>query len=169
MAQEIERKFLLRETPISIGIIGNTIQQGYLSIDINGAEVRLRRINRPIHDDSNFLTIKAGAGLERTEVEIPLSIRHFQALWPLTSERQLTKRRYCIDLVSGDCIEIDYFKGVLKGLVIAEVEFKSVELAQAFMPPDWLSVVREVTDDPRYFNYRLAQIKTQDELAQLLP
>jgi adenylate cyclase len=52
-------------------------------------------------------------------------------------------------------IELDVYGGDLEGLVVAEVEFASEEDADAFDPPAWLG--REVTDDPRYKNQRLAR------------
>ena len=46
------------------------------------------------------------------------------------------------------------YHGRLSGLLVAEVEFDSPAAAAGFDPPEWLG--REVTDDPRYKNKRLA-------------
>ena len=47
------------------------------------------------------------------------------------------------------------YKGQLAGLIVAEVEFDSVEASEAFDAPGWLG--REVTDDPAYTNRVLAE------------
>ena len=62
--------------------------------------------------------------------------------------------RYEIEHEQG-VIEVDVFEGNLSGLVMAEIEFASVEASQDFRPPPWFS--REVTDDARYKNKNLAQ------------
>jgi adenylate cyclase len=46
------------------------------------------------------------------------------------------------------------YHGRLNGLRTAEIEFESLAAATAFVPPGWLG--RDVTDDPRYKNKRLA-------------
>ena len=51
-------------------------------------------------------------------------------------------------------LELDVYHGRLEGLLTAEVEFDAVAAASAFVPPDWLG--RDVTDDPRYKNKKLA-------------
>jgi len=80
--------------------------------------------------------------------------RRFAALWPLTDGRRIEKRRYRIPAGDGLTLELDVYHGRLEGLLTAEVEFGSVDDAAAFVPPDWLG--RDVTDDPRYKNKRLA-------------
>ena len=47
--------------------------------------------------------------------------------------------------------EVDEFKGLNEGLIIAEIELKSED--QIFDLPEWVGM--EVTDDPRYFNSNL--------------
>ena len=51
-------------------------------------------------------------------------------------------------------IEVDIYSGALTGLSVAEVEFATEDAADAFEPPAWFG--REVTDDPRFKNQRLA-------------
>ena len=46
------------------------------------------------------------------------------------------------------------YSGALTGLSVAEVEFATEDAADAFEPPAWFG--REVTDDPRFKNQRLA-------------
>jgi adenylate cyclase len=51
-------------------------------------------------------------------------------------------------------IELDVFSGTHAGLVLAEVEFESMDALEAFVAPEWFGV--EVTDDGRYTNAALA-------------
>ena len=51
--------------------------------------------------------------------------------------------------------ELDIFEEDLKGLVIVEVEFDSVEEANAFSAPDWFG--EDVTNSGKYHNSYLSQ------------
>jgi CYTH domain-containing protein len=88
------------------------------------------------------------------EEELEIEPGRFDRLWPLTEGRRIEKRRYEIPSEAGWTIELDVYAGALGGLVVAEVEFPSEQEAAAFAPPEWIG--REVTDDPRYKNRRLA-------------
>jgi adenylate cyclase len=125
------------------------IDQGYLSVDANGAEVRLRKVG-----EHYFETYKGSGRLQRTELEIELSHDQFSTLWPGTEIRRLEKIRYQIR-EAGQKIELNVFRGNLEGLVLAEIEFPSREKSSEFEPPNWLG--EEVTEDSRYKNQNLAQ------------
>jgi CYTH domain-containing protein len=144
---EVERKFLVPETPDLSGTDSDEIEQGYLAIGSDG-EVRLRwRGERPL------LTAKRGSGISRDEAEVELDREAFERLWRLTEGRRLHKRRHVIP--HGDLrIEVDVYEGELEGLVVAEIEFTSEDEARAFQPPDWIG--DEVTGDERYLNETLA-------------
>jgi adenylate cyclase len=147
VALEIERKFLVDQVPPDLVIESeDEIAQGYLTVGDD--QVRLRR-----RGDRHLLTAKRGRGLEREEVEVPLSSESFEELWPLTEGRRLEKTRRTTAVEAGT-IEIDSYHGPLDGLVTAEIEFADAEAARAFEPPAWLA--RELTDDERYSNERLA-------------
>jgi adenylate cyclase len=149
MSYEIERKFLLLALPPGLEVnLARRIEQGYLAVGEQGAEVRLRRL-----DAETLLTIKSAPGLVRVEEEIPIDERRFDALWPLTEGRRLVKTRYLVPL-DGLTAEVDVYDDALAGLLTAEVEFASVEDSQAFRPPAWLG--EEVTGDERYANQKLA-------------
>ncbi len=145
---EIERKFLVDRLPDGLDDHPSAeIEQGYLAIT-NEVEVRVRR-----YGEQAFLTVKSGGDEVRIEEEIEIDARRFVALWPLTDNRRIQKRRYRIP--DGDLtIELDVYHGRLSGLRVAEVEFDSSEAAAGFRPPEWLG--RDVTGDPRYKNRRLA-------------
>ena len=149
---EIERKFLVAERPSDLERWpSSAIAQGYLTVDQDGPEVRVRR-----RGDQAYLTVKAGRGRVRVEEEIEIESDRFERLWPLTEGRRIEKTRYEIDAGDGDLvIELDVYTGDLDGLVTAEVEFDSEDAADAFEPPGWLG--EDVTEDLRYKNQRLAR------------
>ena len=148
--QELERKFVLSAIPFELaGYPAGEIRQGYLSIDPDGSEVRVRR-----HGRRHSLTVKRGAGLARDEEELDLDEDEFDRLWPLTEGRRVEKTRYEIPTAGELVIELDVYAGALEGLITAEIEFDSETAAERFQTPDWLG--REVTDDPAYKNRRLA-------------
>lgn len=147
---EIERKFLIGARPDHLELgPSDDIDQGYLAITAEGAEVRVRR-----YGSHHFLTIKSGRGSVRVEEELEIDERRFRALWALTEGRRVQKTRYRIPSGDAATIELDVYGGTLQGLVTAEVEFDSAESAEAFSPPDWFG--REITDDLAYKNQRLA-------------
>jgi adenylate cyclase len=146
---EIERKFLVEQLPDGLDSFpSREIEQGYLAIT-NDVEVRVRR-----YGEESFVTVKSSGDESRVEEEIEIDGRRFDSLWPLTKGRRVEKRRYRIPAGDGLTIELDVYHGRLTGLITAEVEFGSRADADGFAPPAWLS--REVTNDPRYKNKRLA-------------
>jgi adenylate cyclase len=149
MAVEIERKFRLDGVPGWVPEHGfEEIAQGYLAIAEDGTEVRVRRRN-----DHRLLTVKRGSGEKRLEEEIEVDDAQFDALWPLTEGKRVSKTRYSVPH-EGLTIEVDVFEGPLEGTVLAEVEFDSEKASARFDPPSWMGT--EVTGDHRYANESLA-------------
>ena len=150
MGQEVERKFLLAEPPAGLDEHpSKRLEQGYLALDPAGAEVRIRR-----KDDETLMTVKTGMGLIRGEEEFAIDRDRFERLWSLTEGRQVVKTRYFVPLEDGLTAEVDVYDGELDGLVTGEVEFPDADTARAFEAPEWLG--RDVTEDPRYANQKLA-------------
>ena len=88
------------------------------------------------------------------EVEEACTAELFDALWPLTAGRRLTKRRHVV--ADGALTwEIDDFTD--RDLVLAEIELVSED--QPVRVPDWLApyVAREVTGEDAYVNSNLAR------------
>ncbi len=146
---ERERKFVIDAIPADLDLSDRCdLRQGYLVAD-DGASVRVR--------DSGpkgfTLTVKAGRGAERTELEWAIDRTQFDAAWPHTAGRRVVKTRHRIAL-DRHVVELDVFAEDLHGLVFAEVEFDSRDDLDAFEPPDWFGL--EVTDDGRYTNASLA-------------
>jgi CYTH domain-containing protein len=149
VATETERKFLIEQLPEDVVHDGALqIRQGYLAED-GAVEVRLR-----ITEERSVLTVKAGSGLSRTEVEVAIDPADADELWAHTAGRRIEKTRYRIP--AGErVIEADVFHGELDGLRIAEVEFPDGESAAAFTPPEWFG--RELTGDPAWSNASLSR------------
>jgi CYTH domain-containing protein len=144
---ERERKFLVAVVPDEIGA-GTTFRQGYMAID-GSVSVRVRQAA----EDGYTLTVKAGRGAVRTEIEFEINSEQFDAAWQHTGGRSVHKTRHRLPL--GDhTVELDVFHDDLHGLVLAEVEFDDDESLAAFEPPDWFGP--EVTDDVSYTNASLA-------------
>jgi len=153
---EIERRFLAAS--LSEGA-GELIEQGYLVVAEDGAEVRVRS-----RAGEYSLTVKRGRGLARSEAEVAITAEQFANLWPLTEGRRLKKTRRIV-VHGGFDVEVDVYGGALSGLVVAEIEFTSEREAEAFAPPPWCEI--EITHDPRFRNQAIVPL-TGAELAELL-
>lgn len=148
VATEIERKWVVTTVPEDVDLgPGTPLRQGYLCRD-GAVEVRLRRQPR-----SSTLTLKAGSGLTRVEIERELDEAEADALWVHTVGRRLEKTRHRVEV--GDITaDVDLYAGPLEGLCVVEVEFTSEDAASSFDAPAWFG--REVTGDRRWSNAALA-------------
>jgi CYTH domain-containing protein/CHAD domain-containing protein len=150
---EIERKFLLHGLPPHAAVAPVLrIEQGWLPGTL--LRERLRQTISLTGDVQRTRTIKLGQPGARIEVEEPVGAALFDALWPLTSDARIHKRRHLV--VAGALTwEIDVFLD--RDLVLAEVELH--DTAQEVPIPAWLApfIVKEVTDDPAYLNAVMAQ------------
>lgn len=162
---EIERKFLLRAIPENLDSYSHhVIEQAYLCTN---PVVRVRR-----SDDDYYMTYKGKGLLERTEYNLPLTKEGYEHLLEKADGRIIHKVRYVIPLqinrqmfksLSEEeyaklksrelFIELDVFS-VPENLVMAEIEFPSLEAANAFVMPDFFS--EDVTMDRRYHNSNMA-------------
>lgn len=146
--KEIERRFLCRvEQPDALRAASrrSEIRQGYITEGEPAVRIRAR-------DGKYLLTIKAGRGLVRDEVEVVVDEESGKKLFEMTGDRQLEKVRYVIDRW-----EVDVFRGPLEGLVLAEVELRSPD--ERLPPaPAGIALLRDVTDDPRFTNQNLARL-----------
>ena len=145
---EIERKFKVKTLPENLTSYPcRQLEQGYLCV---GPVVRIRRDN-----DKYELTYKSGGMMARQEYNLPLTADSYEHLKTKVDGRVIIKKRYMIPLAPYT-IELDVFEGDLAPLIIAEVEFPSVEEANSFTAPDWFG--EDVTYDGRYHNSYLSKI-----------
>ena len=148
MAQEIERKFLVKSDAFKAEAVKEMrITQGYLS-SVPERTVRVR-----IKGEKGFMTIKGignESGASRYEWEREISIEDTKALLSICEPGVIDKTRY--NVKSGEhTFEVDEFYGENDGLVVAEVELSSED--EAFEKPEWLG--EEVTGDVKYYNSML--------------
>ena len=149
MAVEIERKFLVDADRVPADLTtGVPIRQGYLAQE-GDVEARVR-----ITPVEATLTVKAGKGLSRTEVEIVIAPTDAEALWVHTDGRRIDKRRTRVTL-GANVAEVDLYAGDLTGLCTAEVEFANEQSAATFVPPDWFGA--DVTGQSAWSNASLAR------------
>lgn len=145
---EIERKYLVRTLPENLSSFpSRQIEQAYLCTE---PVVRIRR-----QDEEYYLTYKGRGLLAREEYNLPLTGEAYSHLLKKADGMILSKRRYLIPLEgTGLTAELDVFQEAYEGLVLAEVEFPTLEEAQAFEPPAWFG--RDVTLSGEYQNSRLS-------------
>lgn len=149
---EIERRFILPEAATAPRLgSGVQIRQGYLAEE-GIVEVRIR-----ITPANATLTVKAGKGLSRTEVDVAISVEQADTLWPHTAQRRIdkTRHRVMLDDPLRHVAEVDVYAAELAGLCVVEVEFGSETDAAAFIPPGWFG--RELTGEPGWSNAALAR------------
>lgn len=171
---EIERKFLIKELPANLAEYPcHLIEQAYLCTD---PVIRIRR-----QDDEYYLTYKGKGLMSREEYNLPLNKDAYEHLLSKADGNIISKRRYVIPLenpqfangflpakdttaqtkhFSGLKIELDLFEAPFQSLILAEVEFPTEEMANAFLMPDWF--LEDVTCDPAYHNSNLSKRATSD-------
>ena len=149
MAQEIERKFLVKDDSWrATAGAGKAYRQGYLSLDSQRV-VRVR-----VREDQAFLTIKGERqGISAPEYEYPIPLQDAEEMLDrLCLHPLIEKRRFEVSF-EGVLWEIDEFQGENRGLLVAEVELESAE--QAVSLPPWAGL--EVSHDRRYANASLVR------------
>ena len=150
MAVEIERRFVVAHLPDALVLgPGTPMCQGYLT-DGGPVAVRLQ-----ITSSEAILTVKAGAGMQRTEVEVAIAADEADQLWPHTAGRRISKTRHHVALADGLNADLDRYHDTLDGLVTVEVEFADLAAAERFSPPTWFGT--EVTGRPEWSNAALAR------------
>ncbi len=145
---EIERKYLVKEIPTDLNQYEiKKIAQGYLCTE---PVVRIRRSN-----NDYYMTYKGDGLMVREEYNLPLTEEAYTHLRPKIDGLLISKTRYLIPLDDKLTAELDIFEEDLKGLVIVEVEFDSIEEANTFTSPDWFG--EDVTNSGKYHNSYLSQ------------
>lgn len=146
MAHEIERKFLVDVAAWKPVDAGTLFRQGYLS----SHKERVVRVR--IEGTAAKLTIKgATQGVTRVELEYPIPLGDAELMLATLCEQPLIEKTRHTELHGGKLWEIDVFHGDNDGLVMAELELASED--ETYETPAW--VLREVSDDPRYYNSNL--------------
>ena len=149
MAQEIERKFLVKGDYKAEAFSSTRITQGYLS-SVPERIVRIR-----VKDEKSFITIKGicdASGVSRFEWEKEIDVDEAKSLLEICEPGVIDKTRYLVKNTDGiHTWEVDEFCGDNEGLVIAEIELSDEN--EPFDKPEWLG--EEVTGDMKYYNSML--------------
>ena len=147
MANEIERKFLVKGEFKNLASKETRIVQGYLS-SVPERTVRVR-----IKGDKGFITIKgigSASGATRYEWEKEIPYSEVEELLKICEPGVIDKTRYLVK-VDNHTFEVDEFYGENEGLTVAEIELGSE--SEEFVKPEWLG--EEVTGNTKYYNSML--------------
>lgn len=153
--KEIERKFLVKRVPCLDDkyVYKEIIEQYYLG---DNPEIRIRRVRAvdvPEDDAVYYMTIKSEGNLVRDELEFQIYPSVYNQLKAQVRDNKIVKTR-CYLPCGENIATLDIYHDV-RSLVTVEVEFESVDEANAFTPPEWFG--KEVTNDWRYKNKNLAK------------
>ena len=146
---EIERKFLLKNDEWQQNVKKRiSIKQGYISTNPDSI-VRIR-----ITDSKSFITLKGKGNnsIAHPEYEYEIPLNDAKEMFELFCNKTGIEKTRNIVEYKGHTWEIDVFEGRHKGLVLAEVELKSVD--EFVEIPDWVG--EEVSGNPQYYNSYLA-------------
>lgn len=139
---EIERKFTIKYLPKEIESI-KKITQKHIFKDMV-CSIRVRRSIDLFTKDKVFThTIKArGENMQKysiCELEKNITEEEYNSVHPFRGSKIIDKYRCIVSIGDNLKAEVDIFDGWMRGLVIAEVEFESVEQADNFKMPDWFA------------------------------
>ncbi len=148
MSIEIERKFLVRDDGWRAAACASTrLRQGYLA-NTGRCSVRVR-----LGGGRGWVSVKATQeGPARAEFEYEIPAADAAAMLAAFAADPLVEKRRHHVAVGGHCFELDEFEGENAGLVVAEIELDAPD--EEFPRPPWLG--DEVTQDARFYNFRLA-------------
>lgn len=144
-----ERRFLV--DPANMPPVDAADARRIEDLYIDGGRLRLRAITHPDGEREFKLAKKYAPDnpLVGPMTNLYLSAEEHAVLSALPG-RRIVKRRHRLG-----AFVIDVFEGPLEGLATAECEADNRMAAMAVAIPDWC--VREVTSEPEYTGWRLAQ------------
>ncbi|MBI2055444.1 MAG: hypothetical protein HYT42_00985 [Candidatus Sungbacteria bacterium] len=138
MELEIERKFFVLKIP-DLTALKSISDERYYLYSGNGVELRFQARG----DKYELERMSENGNLSRSQEKIKITKEEFEVLKPL-GKGPIIRESYLIS--ESPQITIKIYHGKFEGLVRAEVEFKSLEEAKKFQPPDWLG--KEMIDSP---------------------
>ncbi len=134
---ELELTYLVKSIPEGLEKCESMeISDLYIPKEDDHAKLRLRKKGNKYLMTKKVLLNENDAS-EQKEHTIPLSESEFNALSKLEG-RKVRKFRYYYDY-NGQTAELDVFQDDLKGLIVVDFEFDSVEAKSAFVMPDFCS------------------------------
>lgn len=169
---EREYKYLIEavdeKTLLAAGAVRSTIVQVYLRPTPETDERRIRQ--RCVYGESSlYYTEKRAAGKrgERIEVERRITPAEYMRLLAEAdpTARPIVKTRYCF-VYKNQYFELDVYEGDLVGEGKAILEIELAQGTKSVDIPEWIHVIRDVTDDPNYKNAALARKGGEKACAQ---
>lgn len=167
---EIERKYLVRFptswsdlAEIFDGLVDvKRISQTYLKPDGNEPSSRVRKTVEGLTGDTSTVYhynqkkfVQEGINEEKEhEISEKEYNKYMQKKHP--DKHEVSKTRFVFNY-KDQIFELDVFKGALKGLAILEIELKDKN--QKVNLPPFLSIIKEVTNEPKFNNFNLANKK----------
>lgn len=139
MYHEIERKFLVNKMPSLYGVKKVEQERYFIQRGVLFEE-GIKRKGELYQYESKFTLSKK----ERTRENVWITKEEFEKL--KEKGTQILERDSYIISKKKPIISIKKYKGVYRGLVLAEVEFDSVGEMEEFIPFPWMGI--EVTDTP---------------------
>jgi adenylate cyclase len=155
MKPEIEKKFLLKKFPKELMGKGKDlklisiqkIDQTYIGISKDD-EIRVRRLYDLKEKKESFTyTFKRDQGEFRLEEESEITKALYKSITGNPKLLPLHKKRTTLKM-GNVLIEIDEYKEF--DLIVAEVEFESLDDMHDFIPPKWFG--KEITREKKYSN-----------------
>ena len=164
---EIERKFMIKYLPKEIENIKIITQKHIFKDDI--CSIRVRKTEDVFNKKTIYThTIKARSEKVQKysiyEIENKIKKQEYERIYPFKGSRIIKKYRCIVPIHDNLKVEVDVFDGWMKGLVIAEVEFKNVNQADNFRMPKWF----EKSVSHREFSNRRLSTKTRKEILEMI-
>ena len=164
---EIERKFTIKYLPNEIESI-KKIEQKHIFKD-TVCSIRVRKTQDFLKNEVSYThTIKArGEDTQKYsiyELEKEITEDEYNDLYPFDGSKIIKKYRLIIPIGDNLKAEVDVFDGWLNGLIIAEVEFESVEQAESFQMPNWF----EKPVPHKEFSNRKLSTKSREEILNMV-
>ena len=134
---EIERKFLIKDiNNLDLSKYQHkTIVQDYLYVD-NFTAIRKRKISENNINKYTYTIKTSKVGISVNEIEKDILEDEYNNLTLNPNYNTIEKERYIIPYEKYN-IELDVFKGVYQGIIFAEIEFPSEDLAYEVKLPSW--------------------------------
>ncbi len=174
---EIERKFLVK-FPTSWSALSKMfdqlvdvkrISQTYLSAKDNEPAARVRKTIEGLTGDTQTVyhynkKNHISTGVHK-ELEKEISKSEYEKMLKKCdpNKTSVEKTRFVFKF-KDQTFELDVFKKALSGLAILEIELENKK--NKVVLPDYLKVIKEVTEDSRYNNYSLADKKLHSKITQ---
>ena len=167
---ETERKYLIRFPDLAyLRSIAGCREMAMVQTYLERKEPEVERRVRSITENGGTVYIytekRPRAYLSRFEDEREVTREEYERLRKEDGYSELVKTRYAFPF-AGHTMEIDIYPpniggDVMAGYAILEVEMSDPDETVEF--PEFLEILKEVTDEKRYHNKTLARLMAKDE------